>query len=157
MPPKKNNKTKNGNGGTLGIENELWEAADKLRGHLDAAEYKSVVLGLIFLKYISDMFEQVRERVEKEGLDDPEDKDVYLSERVFWVPTEARWKVLQDSAAREEIGNLIDKAMESIERDNPNLKGMLPGNYGRATLDKRRLGELVNMVSNKINFVDEES
>jgi type I restriction enzyme M protein len=73
MPPKKNNKTKNGNGATLGIENELWEAADKLRGHLDAAEYKSVVLGLIFLKYISDRFEQVRERVEKEGLDDPED------------------------------------------------------------------------------------
>jgi type I restriction enzyme M protein len=157
MPPKKNNKTKNGNGGTLGIENELWETADKLRGHLDAAEYKSVVLGLIFLKYISDMFEQVRERVEKEGLDDPEDRDVYLAERVFWVPKEARWKNLQDNAKQESIGNLIDLAMESIERDNPNLKGMLPGNYGRATLDKRRLGDLVDMVSNKINFVDEES
>jgi type I restriction enzyme M protein len=157
MPPKKNNKSKNGNGGTLGIENELWEAADKLRGHLDAAEYKSVVLGLIFLKYISDMFEQVRERVEKEGLDDPEDRDVYLADRVFWVPKEARWKNLQDNAKQESIGNLIDLAMESIERDNPNLKGMLPGNYGRATLDKRRLGDLVDMVSNKINFVDEES
>jgi type I restriction enzyme M protein len=157
MPPKKNNKSKNGNGGTLGIENELWEAADKLRGHLDAAEYKSVVLGLIFLKYISDMFEQVRERVAKEGLDDPEDRDVYLAERVFWVPKEARWKNLQDNAKQEAIGNLIDLAMESIERDNPNLKGMLPGNYGRATLDKRRLGDLVDMVSNKINFVDEES
>ena len=157
MPPKKNNKSKNGNGGTLGIENELWEAADKLRGHLDAAEYKSVVLGLIFLKYVSDMFEQVRARVEQEGLDDPEDRDVYLAERVFWVPKEARWKVLQDNAKQESIGNLIDKAMESIERDNPILKGMLPGNYGRATLDKRRLGDLVDMVSNKINFVDEES
>ncbi len=157
MPPKKNNKSKNGNGGTLGIENELWEAADKLRGHLDAADYKSVVLGLIFLKYISDMFEQVRERVAKEGLDDPEDRDVYLAERVFWVPKEARWKNLQDNAKQESIGNLIDLAMESIERDNPNLKGMLPGNYGRATLDKRRLGDLVDMVSNKINFVDEES
>ena len=156
MPPKKN-KNKNGNGGTLGIENELWEAADKLRGHLDAAEYKSVVLGLIFLKYISDMFEQVRERVEKEGLDDPEDRDVYLAERVFWVPREARWKNLQDNAKQESIGNLIDAAMEAIERDNPTLKGMLPGNYGRATLDKRRLGDLVDMVSNKINFVDEES
>ncbi|MFH2103222.1 MAG: class I SAM-dependent DNA methyltransferase [Chloroflexota bacterium] len=145
------------NGATLGIENELWEAADKLRGHLDAAEYKSVVLGLIFLKYVSDMFEQVRERVEQEAADDPEDRDVYLAERVFWVPKEARWKILQDNAKQESIGNLIDAAMESIEKDNPTLKGMLPGNYGRATLDKRRLGDLVDMVSNKINFADEES
>jgi type I restriction enzyme M protein len=157
MPPKKNSKTKNGNGATLGIEAELWQAADKLRGHLDAADYKSVVLGLIFLKYISDMFEQVRERVEREGLDDPEDRDVYLAERVFWVPKEARWKNLQDNAKQESIGNLIDSAMEAIERDNPTLKGMLPGNYGRATLDKRRLGDLVDLVSNKINFADEES
>lgn len=157
MPAKKNAKTKNGNGGTLGIENELWEAADKLRGHLDAAEYKSVVLGLIFLKYVSDLFEQVRARVEKEAVDDPEDRDVYLAERVFWVPKEARWKILQDNAKQESIGNLIDAAMESIEKDNLTLKGMLPGNYGRATLDKRRLGDLVDMVSNKINFADEAS
>lgn len=153
----KNSKNQNGNGTALGIENELWEAADKLRGHLDAAEYKSVVLGLIFLKYISDIFEQVRARVEKEGLDDPEDRDVYLAERTFWVPKDARWKILQDNARQEYIGNLIDKAMEAIERDNPPLKGMLPGNYGRATLDKRRLGDLVELVSNKINFADEES
>jgi type I restriction enzyme M protein len=146
-----------GNGVNLGIEAELWQAADKLRGHLDAADYKSVVLGLIFLKYVSDRFELVRERVEKEGLDDPEDKDVYLAERVFWVPPDARWKILQDNAAKEEIGNLIDKAMDAIEKDNPTLKGMLPNNYGRTTLDKRRLGELVNLVSNKINFADEES
>jgi len=157
MPAKKNIKSKNGNGATLGIEAELWQAADKLRGHLDAADYKSVVLGLIFLKYVSDMFEQVRARVEQEAVDDPEDRDVYLAERVFWVPKEARWKVLQDNAKQESIGNLIDKAMESIERDNPTLKGMLPGNYGRATLDKRRLGDLVDLVSNKINFADEES
>jgi|GEM_PF-1406510 hypothetical protein len=154
---KKNGKNQNGNGALLGIENELWEAADKLRGHLDAAEYKSVVLGLIFLKYVSDIFEQVRERVENEGLDDPEDRDVYLAVRSFWVPKEARWKILQDSAKHESIGNLIDKAMEAIERDNPSLRGMLPGNYGRATLDKRRLGDLVDLVSNKINFADEES
>jgi type I restriction enzyme M protein len=152
-----NAKAKNNNGVNLGIENELWEAADKLRGHLDAAEYKSVVLGLIFLKYVSDMFEQVHERVKKEAVDDPEDRDVYLAERVFWVPKEARWKSLQDNAKQESIGNLIDKAMESIERDNGTLKGMLPGNYGRATLDKRRLGDLVDLVSNKINFADEES
>jgi len=155
MPAKKN--TKNNNGATLGIEAELWEAADKLRGHLDAAEYKNVVLGLIFLKYVSDSFEQVRARVQAEGLDDPEDRDVYLAERVFWVPKEARWKVLQENARQESIGNLIDAAMGSIERDNPTLKGMLPGNYGRATLDKRRLGDLVDLVSNKINFADEES
>ena len=105
MPAKKNSKAKNknGNGATLGIENELWEAADKLRGHLDAAEYKNVVLGLIFLKYISDRFELVRKRVEKEGLDDPEDRDVYLAERVFWVPKDARWKILQDNAARKQL------------------------------------------------------
>ena len=96
MPPTKNTNSKNGNGGTLGIENELWKAADKLRGHLDAAECKSVVLGVIFLKYISDRFEQVRERVEKEGFDDPDNRDLYLAERVFWVPKEARWKNLQD-------------------------------------------------------------
>lgn len=154
---KKSTKANYNNGSSLGIENELWEAADKLRGHLDAAEYKSVVLGLIFLKYVSDMFEQVRTQVEKEAVDDPEDRDVYLAERVFWVPKEARWKVLQDNAKQESIGNLIDAAMESIEKDNPTLKGMLPGNYGRATLDKRRLGDLVDMVSNKINFADEES
>jgi type I restriction enzyme M protein len=95
--------------------------------------------------------------VEKEGLDDPEDRDVYLAERVFWVPKDARWKILQDNAAKDEIGNLIDKALDAIEKDNPTLKGMLPTNYGRATLDKRRLGDLVTMVSNKINFADEES
>ncbi len=155
MPVKKN--TKANHGASLGIESELWAAADKLRGHLDAADYKSVVLGLIFLKYISDRFEQVWAQTEKEGEYDPEDRDVYLAERVFWVPKEARWKLLQDNAKQETIGNLIDQAMESIERDNPSLKGMLPGNYGRAALDKRRLGDLVNLVSNKINFADEAS
>jgi len=153
----KNKTTKPTNGATLGIESELWQAADALRGHLDAAEYKSVVLGLIFLKYISDLFEQLYARVKAEGLDDPEDRDVYLAERVFWVPKAARWKVLQESARQESIGNLIDAAMEAIEKDNPALRGMLPGNYGRATLDKRRLGDLVDLVSNKINFADEES
>lgn len=157
MPEKNIASKQKTNGATLGIENELWQSADKLRRHLDAADYKSVVLGLIFLKYVSDMFEQVRKKVEKEGLDDPEDKDVYLAERVFWVSKDARWKILQDNANNETIGNLIDKAMEAIEKDNSTLKGMLPGNYGRATLDKRRLGELVDLVSNKINFAEEAS
>ncbi len=94
MSPKATANTKTANGAGLNIESELWETADQLRGHLDAAEYKSVVLGLIFLKYVSDMFELVRARGQAEGLDDPEDRDVYLAERVFWVPKEARWKAL---------------------------------------------------------------
>jgi type I restriction enzyme M protein len=157
MPKTKSTKKQNGNGAALGIENELWEAADKLRGHLDASDYKSVVLGLIFLKYISDLFEQVHARVTAEGIDDPEDRDVYLAQRTFWVPKDARWSVLQGSARSELIGSLIDKAMEAIEHDNPSLRGMLPNNYGRSELDKRRLGDLVDLVSNKINFTDEES
>ncbi len=147
----------NGNGVALGIEQVLWEAADRLRGHLDAADYKSVVLGLIFLKYISDVFEQVYDRVRREGLNDPEDRDVYLASRTFWVPRKARWQILQDNARQETIGNLIDTALEAIERDNPSLRGMLPGNYGRPDLDKRRLGDLVDLVSNRINFADEDS
>lgn len=158
MPTKKNPKTKNGNGATLGIESQLWQAADKLRGHLDAAEYKNVVLGLIFLKYISDAFELLHSRlVEKqsEGAD-PEDRDEYIAERVFWVPKEARWSHLKANAKQPTIGNLIDDAMLAIESDNPSLRGVLPGNYGRATLDKQRLGGLVDLISG-INFVDEES
>lgn len=157
MPKSKRTTSPKSNGATLGIENELWEAADKLRGHLDAAEYKSVVLGLIFLKYVSDIFEQLRVKIDKEGIDSPEDRDVYLAERTFWVPKAARWRILQDNAKQATIGGLIDKAMESIEKDNPSLRGMLPGNYGRATLDKRRLGDLVDLISNKVNFADEES
>jgi len=151
-------KTNKVNGATLGIESELFAAADKLRGHLDAAEYKNVVLGLIFLKYISDAFEKFHARLImqiSQGAD-PEDRDEYIAERVFWVPKEARWSHLRANAKRPEIGNLIDDAMLSIERDNPSLKGVLPGNYGRATLDKQRLGGLVDLISG-IDFVDEES
>lgn len=160
MPAKQTTKTKNktNNGAALGIEAQLWQAADKLRGHLDAAEYKNVVLGLIFLKYISDAFEQLHSRLvekQKEGAD-PEDRDEYTAERVFWVPKEARWAHLKANAKQPNIGNLIDDAMLAIERDNPSLRGVLPGNYGRATLDKQRLGGLVDLIS-RINFVDEES
>ena len=146
------------NGSSLGIEATLWQTADKLRGHLDAAEYKSVVLGLIFLKYISDAFEKLHARLEAQKSEgaDPEDRDEYTAERVFWVPQEARWEYLRANAKQPTIGNLIDEAMLAIERDNPSLRGVLPGNYGRATLDKQRLGGLVDLVSN-INFVDEES
>jgi len=146
------------NGANLGFEAELFAAADKLRGHLDAAEYKNVVLGLIFLKYISDAFENLHSQLAAHVANgaDPEDRDEYIAERVFWVPKEARWSYLRANAKQPTIGNLIDDAMSAIERDNPNLKGVLPGNYGRATLDKQRLGGLVDLISG-INFVDEES
>jgi len=145
-------------GANLGFEQTLWLAADKLRGHLDAAEYKNVVLGLIFLKYISDAFEKLYAHLEtmRDQGANPEDRDEYIAERVFWVPKEARWSVLQANAKQPTIGNLIDQAMLAIERDNPSLKGVLPGNYGRATLDKQRLGGLVDLISG-VNFVDEES
>ena len=134
------------NGAELGFEQTLWAAADKLRGHLDAADYKNVVLGLIFLKYISDAFFELHDRLEQTEFADPEDRDEYLGEGVFWVPPEARWDYLQRNAKRPEIGQYIDHAMAAIERDNPGLKGVLPQDYGRETLDKRRLGELVDLI-----------
>ncbi|MCD4684310.1 MAG: type I restriction-modification system subunit M [Anaerolineae bacterium] len=134
------------NGAELGFEQTLWAAADKLRGHLDAAEYKGVVLGLIFLKYISDAFQEHFVQLQQEEFADPEDRDEYLAAKVFWVPLEARWDYLQRSAKRAEVGIIIDKAMVAIERDNPRLKGVLPQDYGREDLDKRRLGELIDLI-----------
>jgi type I restriction enzyme M protein len=153
----KNTKSKT-NGASLGIEAELFAAADKLRGHLDAAEYKNVVLGLIFLKYISDSFEKLHSQLLKQQSQgaDPEDRDEYLAEHVFWVPKEARWSHLKANAKQPSIGTLIDDAMLAIERDNPVLRGVLPGNYGRATLDKQRLGGLIDLISG-IDFLDEAS
>jgi type I restriction enzyme M protein len=136
------------NGGDLGFEAKLWQAADKLRNNMDAAEYKHVVLGLIFLKYISDAFEELHARLlaqKAEGAD-PEDCDEYRAERVFWVPKEARWSAIQAKAKDPRIGQLIDDAMTAIERDNTSLKGTLPKNYGRPGLDKQRLGELVDLI-----------
>ena len=153
--PKTNTKSKT-NGASLGIEAELFAAADKLRGHLDAAEYKNVVLGLIFLKYISDSFEKLHAQLIKEQSQgaNPEDRDEYLAEHVFWVPKEARWSHLRANAKQPSIGTLIDDAMLAIERDNPILRSVLPGNYGRATLDKQRLGGLIDLISG-IDFLDE--
>jgi type I restriction enzyme M protein len=140
----------NGNGTTLGFEQTLWAAADKLRGHLDAAEYKHVVLGLIFLKYISDAFEARRKELLAEvgqGAD-PDSPDEYRSENVFWVPTEARWERLQANAKDHAvIGSMLDKAMDAIEDENPTLRGVLPRDYNKPSLDKRRLGELVDLIS----------
>lgn len=138
------------------LEAKLWAAADKLRGHLDAAEYKNVVLGLIFLKYISDSFQELYDALQTTPGADPEDRDEYAAENIFWVPQEARWSVLQNGAKSAEIGILIDKAMVAIERDNPGLKGVLPQDYGRPDLDKRRLGELIDLVST-ISMGDAES
>ena len=133
----------------LELEKTLWQAADKLRNNMDAAEYKHVVLGLIFLKYISDAFDELFKKLEAEkdktGAD-PEDKDEYTAERVFYVPPSARWKWLQNRAKLPTIGKDIDDAMDSIEKDNPSLKGVLPKDYGRPVLDKQRLGELIDLI-----------
>ena len=128
-----NGKPVNGNGANVGFEDKLWKAADKLRNNMDAAEYKHVVLGLIFLKYISDAFTEVYEELKNdpEKLSDPEDIDEYRAKNAFWVPPEARWDYLQKNAKQPTIGTIIDDAMDAIERDNRSLKGVLPKNYGR--------------------------
>lgn len=133
----------------LELEKTLWAAADKLRSNMDAAEYKHVVLGLIFLKYISDAFEELYQQLDadknKTGAD-PEDKDEYTAERVFYVPPSARWKWLQGRAKLPTIGKDVDDAMDAIEKDNPSLKGVLPKYYARPALDKQRLGELIDLI-----------
>ena len=130
------------------IEATLWQAADKLRNNMDAAEYKHVALGLIFLKYVSDAFDEKHKELEKTPNADPEDRDEYTSENVFWVPVEARWDNLKSNAKQPTIGVLVDAAMDAIERDNPSLKGVLPKEYAKERLDKRRLGELIDTFSN---------
>ena len=133
----------------LGFEAKLWAAADALRNNMDAAEYKHVVLGLIFLKYISDAFEAKHDELvaQKAQGADPEDPDEYRAVSVFWVPPEARWTYLKSMAPQPTIGRLVDDAMGAIERDNPSLKGVLPRDYARPGLDKQRLGQLINLVS----------
>jgi type I restriction enzyme M protein len=138
-------------GATIGFESELWRAADALRSNMDAAEYKHVVLGLIFLKYISDAFEEVYRDLEarqETDYTDPEDPDEYRALNIFWVPKEARWSHLQDNARQPTIGKLVDEAMLAIERDNPSLKGVLPKDYAHPRLDKQRLGQLIDLTGN---------
>jgi type I restriction enzyme M protein len=132
----------------LSIELKLWAAADKLRNNMDAAEYKHVVLGLIFLKYISDAFEEKHAdllREQDQGAD-PEDPDEYRADNIFWVPVPARWPSLQANAKQPTIGRLLDDAMVAIERENPSLRGVLPKDYARPALDKQRLGELIDLI-----------
>ena len=134
------------------LEKQLWKAADKLRKNIDAAEYKHVVMGLIFLKYISDSFEEMFARLqagvgELAGAD-PEDKDEYKAENVFFVPSEARWSFLVARAKLPNIGSVVDEAMDAIEKENPSLKGVLPKVFARQNLDPASLGGLIDLVGN---------
>jgi type I restriction enzyme M protein len=144
------------NGATVGYEAQLWAMADALRGGMDAAEYKHVVLGLLFLKYISDAFEEHREQLLVDKHADPEDPDEYRAHNIFWVPPEARWAHLKAQAKQATIGQLVDDAMAAIERDNPSLKAVLPKEYARPGLDKARLGQVIDLISN-IKVGDQES
>jgi len=145
-------------GANLGFEATLWQAADALRNNMDASEYKHVVLGLIFLKYISDAFEEKHAQLEAEMAQgaDPEDSDEYRAVHIFWVPPEARWSFLKARARQPEIGRIVDDAMTAIERDNPTLKGVLPKDYARPALDKQRLGQIIDLLSN-IGLGDSEN
>lgn len=136
------------NSSTIGFEKKIWDAACVLRGNIDASEYKSVVLGLIFLKYISDRFEAKYNELVAEGDGFEEDKDEYLAEKIFFVPENSRWSVIAGAARTEEIGSVIDEAMRSIEKENKRLKDILPKNFARPELDKRRLGEVVDLFTN---------
>ncbi len=131
----------------IGFEETLWKSADKLRGSMDSSEYKYVVLGLIFVKYISDKFESKYRELVEEGEGFEEDRDEYESENIFWVPKEARWEHIKNNAKDEKIGQIIDDAMILIEHENPTLRGVLEKRYARPEIDKRRLGELIDLIS----------
>ena len=146
------------NGATIGYESQLWAMADALRGNMDASEYKHVVLGLIFLKYVSDAFEEAYEELASGKVEyaDPEDRDEYISRNIFWVPQDSRWEHIRSQARQSNVGLLIDEAMRGIEGDNPALKGVLPKDYSRPALESDRLGQLIDVISN-IKVGDKES
>ena len=133
---------------TIGFEEELWASADKLRNNMDAAEYKHVVLGLIFLKYVSDTFMEKYKELLEEDEDFAEDMDAYLAEGVFWVPEIARWDYIAKHSKQVEIGQIVDSALDAIEKENDSLRGVLPKNYSRPELDKRILGEIIDLFTN---------
>lgn len=141
----------------IGFEEKLWLMADKLRGSMDASEYKNVVLGLLFLKYVSDSFEEKFEELKQDEWADPEDKDEYLAENIFWVPKEARWTFIKENAKKPEIGQIIDSAMIATEKENESLRGVLPKDYARPALDKTRLGETIDLFSFKVGDKDSRS
>ena len=150
MAIKKTDKTEN-------FEAQLFKAADKLRKNIDAAEYKNVALGLIFLKYISDSFEELYVKLKKDEYSDPEDRDEYLAENIFFVPEKARWKNIQAQAKLPEIGKILDDAMDAIEKENKELKNVLPKVFGKPNLDKTSLGELIDLISNTELQVENEN
>lgn len=133
---------------TIGFEEKLWASADKLRNNMDAAEYKHVVLGLIFLKYVSDTFMEKHKELIEEDEDFAEDIDAYMAEGVFWVPENARWDYIAKHSKQAEIGQIVDNALDLIEKDNDSLRGVLPKNYSRPELDKRILGEIIDLFTN---------
>lgn len=139
----------------LGFEEKLWQMADKLRGSMDSGEYKNVVLGLLFLKYVSDAFEEKYKELKIDEWADEEDRDEYLADNIFFVPQEARWSFIKNNAKKPEIGQFIDAAMVAIEKENPSLVGVLPKSFARPELDKTRLGETIDLFSFKVG--DEES
>jgi type I restriction enzyme M protein len=149
------------NGANLGFEKKLWIAADKMRSNMDAAEYKHVVLGLIFLKYISDAFEEQAKKLDEAEADSKSEwyvkspvdrgylkgeREAYTKNNIFWVPEKARWKIIEEHAKKPEIGKIIDEAMDEIEKENPKLKGVLPKDYSRPALDKQKLGQLIDLI-----------
>ena len=136
------------NTANIGFEKQIWDAACVLRGNMDASEYKNVVLGLIFLKYISDRFEEKHQALMDEGDGFEEDRDEYTSEGIFFVPAGARWSEIAAKAHTPEIGTVIDDAMRAIEKENKRLKDILPKNFARPELDKRRLGDVVDLFTN---------
>ncbi|MGL4362455.1 MAG: type I restriction-modification system subunit M [Cellulosilyticaceae bacterium] len=140
----------------IGFEEKLWEAADKLRNNMDAAEYKHVILGLIFLKYVSDTFKEKYDQLLEEDPEYAEDRDEYLSEGVFWVPENARWNYIAQHSKQAEIGQVVDTALDAIEKENDSLREVLPKNYSRPELDKRILGEIIDLFTN-INVGGEEA
>ena len=158
MPKVKKADAANTTAANVGYEAQLWQMADALRGSMDSGEYKHVCLGLLFLKYISDAFEEKHAALLAESTKgaDAEDPDEYRAESIFWLPPEARWPHLKAQARQATIGQLVDDAMAGIERDNPALKGVLPKDYARPSLDKQRLGQLIDMISN-IKVGDEAS
>lgn len=129
------------------FEAQLFKTADKLRKNIDAAEYKNVVLGLVFLKYISDSFQELYEKLDADTASDPEDRDEYKAENVFFVPEQARWKTLHARAKLPTIGTDLDDAMEAIEKENPELRNVLSKVYGKPNLDKTSLGELIDVIT----------
>ena len=140
----------------LGFEKQIWDAACVLWGHIPAAEYRKVIIGLIFLRYISCVFEKKYRQLVEDGEGFENDRDAYAEDNVFFVPKEARWDVIAKSAHTPEIGNVIDSAMRAIEQENTALKNVLPKNYGNPDLDKRVLGEVVDLFTNEIHMDDTE-